>query len=91
MTDDDDDDDDEYEVSLRKEHHALYFSRYSVYLKSFQTKYWLRERSFLNVRCQNSEINDITKKKRPRPMFRMLNNKAERVNSMSISMTVVLR
>jgi len=29
-----DDDDDDYEVFLRKGPHALYFSRYSVYLKS---------------------------------------------------------
>ena len=59
-----DDDDDDYEVSLRKEPHALYFSRYSVYLfvKSSHTKCLLRERSFPNARCQNSEINDITEK-----------------------------
>jgi hypothetical protein len=85
-----DEDCDDYEVSLRKEPHALYFSRYSVYLKSSQTKCLLRERSFLNARCQNSEINDITEKKQ-RPLFRILNDKPERVNSMPISMTIVLR
>jgi hypothetical protein len=57
-----DDADNDYEVSLRNEPHALNFSRYSVYLKSSQTKCLLRERSFLNARCQNSEINDIIEK-----------------------------
>jgi hypothetical protein len=57
-----DDDDDEYDVSSRIERHALHFSKHSVYLKSSQKKRLLRERSFLNARCQSSEINDVTEK-----------------------------